>query len=516
MEFVNSKQVSLFICLLFLLMGCGKKNEEKAHKQYQIGEEFHRVRMYELAIKQYQEIIDLYPKSRFKEIAEKQIKVCEKSALIQKEFDEVLKLKKEKRYLETINGFLSFVEKHPETELVHEAIYQIGLCYEEEGDFDKVCEYLEKVAQIHPSAQLELKILKKDEERFQEGLTLMKEERYSEAQKAFSAVKKKHLEETQSKIAKIKDILKKTRKQPKMGSEEKSKYGTEKPQPAFKKDKRLSDARYIKGQDKGQNNITRYNPEKIGIGIIRGDELDDDKLLAAQMSFYLYAYNEHCAISYRPLAPQPRKRTDPFQAFVNGACYWFSCDVKRKPTISIRDINGVEDTYNINDTPAKGFDSEMTVAKFLWRFNNPTAIWDVMYKPTLSISHSGYNLQDMINELTARGYGLDWLLDEIGLRPILGTVTNFSTNKTIVSIDMNGILLDAVTVKLEVSNDYIFSTLVYSATLSGHGTSIITHTLSRKLKDGLYFWRVKVLDKNLPNLYSDIGTFEMGDQSEMD
>ncbi|MEK9149154.1 MAG: HEAT repeat domain-containing protein, partial [Candidatus Desantisbacteria bacterium] len=269
------------------------------------------------------------------------------------------------------------------------------------------------------------------------------------------------------------------------------------------------DKKPITFQAKNPNAITRYNPSKRGIGIVRGD--DKDKLLAGQMSFYLYCYNEHYALSNKLFAPQPRKRTDLFQAFVNGACYWFSCDVRKNPSISIRDINGLEDTYNINNASAKGFDSEMAVAKFLWQFDNPSAIWDTMYKPTLSISHPGYNLQDMINELEAKGYGFDSLLDGLGLRPTLGTVNTYTSNPTF-CFDLNDIFAPPIIIKIEVSEGYEFNTLIYSTPpLKFHTTSIKNHTLTKKLPDGLYFWRIKVLNSNLPNLYSDIGTFEIGE-----
>jgi hypothetical protein len=132
------------------------------------------------------------------------------------------------------------------------------------------------------------------------------------------------------------------------------------------------------------------------------DEEDPDKFLAGQMSIYMYYFNNQYYTSPRLLAPNPTVKLDFYQAFLNGACDWFSCDTRGTSTIAIRGLNGIEATYSINDSPYKGFDSEMANARFLWHFNNPYAIWEAMYAPTLSVPHSGYNLQDLINELRAK------------------------------------------------------------------------------------------------------------------
>ncbi|MEK7812360.1 MAG: hypothetical protein AAB296_01250, partial [Candidatus Desantisbacteria bacterium] len=190
---------------------------------------------------------------------------------------------------------------------------------------------------------------------------------------------------------------------------------------------------------------------------------------------------------------------------------WFSCDVRGTSTIAMRDINGIDHNLDIAHS-GKGFDSEMAVAEFLWKFDNPYAIWDAMINPTLSIPHPGYNLQDLINELKERGYGFDWLLDEIGLRPKIGTVTNTNTPNPTFYFDLNNIFSGTTTIQLDISESYDFETLTYSGTpsVSFYGTSTGSHTLTEQnLFDGYYFWRIKVLNNDLPNLYSDIGMFEI-------
>ncbi|MBU1262362.1 hypothetical protein KJ640_05370, partial [bacterium] len=192
-------------------------------------------------------------------------------------------------------------------------------------------------------------------------------------------------------------------------------------------------------------------------------------------------------------------------------CYWFSCDVRGVSSISIRDINGLEATYDITSF-AKGFDSEMANAKFLWKFGNPYVIWDALCNPTQPVLHSGLTLQDLINELRARGYDLDYLLDELGLRPILGTVTNTDTPNPFFYFDLNNIFSGTTTIRLDISEDYDFGTLTYSGTpsVSFLGTSTGSYRLMEKdLSDSIYFWRIKVLNPDLPNLYSDVGAFEI-------
>ncbi|MFH0773872.1 MAG: hypothetical protein V2A53_00030 [bacterium] len=167
---------------------------------------------------------------------------------------------------------------------------------------------------------------------------------------------------------------------------------------------------------------------------------------------------------------------------------------------------------DINGTPTKGFDSEIANAKFLWKFNNPSVVWDAMYKPTQAVPHTGYNLQDMINELRARGYDLDYLLDELGLRPILGTATN-TLNPTFY-FDLNDIFSGVASIQLDISNDYNFGTMIYSKRLPGSFSTSSPQKYTLKeinLKHGLYFWRIKVLNNDLPNLYSDVGMFGEGE-----
>ena len=57
--------------------------------------------------------------------------------------------------------------------------------------------------------------------------------------------------------------------------------------------------------------------------------------------------------------------------------------------------------------------------------------------------------------------------------------------------------------------------MTYSGTpsISFYGTSTGFYTLTEtNLSNGFYFWRIKVLNPNLPNLYSDVGVFEINPQ----
>jgi tetratricopeptide (TPR) repeat protein len=197
------------VCLLILLAGClGGKDESRAKKRYESGESFQRVGMYELAIKEYEAVIEKYPKTRWAKSAKEQIAECKRCLAVKNEFSEIMRLKDAKRYSEAKDRFLEFVKKYPDTYFEDEAIYQIGICYEEEGDFEKAIQYLEKATATNPSALLELERLKRDEENYKKGLSLMEEEKYYEARIAFSSVKKMYKKEAEEKIAEIKDILK--------------------------------------------------------------------------------------------------------------------------------------------------------------------------------------------------------------------------------------------------------------------------------------------------------------------
>ncbi|MEW6481518.1 MAG: N-acetylmuramoyl-L-alanine amidase, partial [bacterium] len=145
--------------------------------------------------------------------------------------------------------------------------------------------------------------------------------------------------------------------------------------PKFNDDRRYANSYYRVGEDWSPNTISGYDHSTWQYGIrINGakkDESDPDKFLAAQMSLYMAYYNSQYITSPRLLAPNPTIRQDPFQAFLNGACYWFSCDVRGTSTISIRDVNGIDQTLNLEASGTKGFDNELTNAAFLWKFNNP-------------------------------------------------------------------------------------------------------------------------------------------------
>ncbi|MEK9149532.1 MAG: hypothetical protein AAB267_05740 [Candidatus Desantisbacteria bacterium] len=117
--------------------------------------------------------------------------------------------------------------------------------------------------------------------------------------------------------------------------------------PNFNDDKVYANSYYYEGVDKTPNTITGYDPVnwKYGIRIngAKKDEWCPDKILAAQGSLYIDYYNEHYAFTCPLLlAPEPNKRTNPYQSLLNGACMWFSCDVRGSSSISIRDINGME------------------------------------------------------------------------------------------------------------------------------------------------------------------------------
>lgn len=201
---INKTQLLLF---LILLAGCGGNKDEEARKQYQVGEEFYRVGIYEVAIKEYERVIENYPKSKWRESASKRIEECKIAFEVKEEFDKLFKLKEKGDYSEAKERFLRFIKKYPETELAKEAIYQVGLCYEEEKDFDKAIGYFREVADTNPYARAELESLKRDEENFQKGLVLIKQKRYYEAQRVLSWVKKKNLDETKKISDNIRNIL---------------------------------------------------------------------------------------------------------------------------------------------------------------------------------------------------------------------------------------------------------------------------------------------------------------------
>jgi hypothetical protein len=135
-----------------------------------------------------------------------------------------------------------------------------------------------------------------------------------------------------------------------------------------------------------------------------------------------------------------------------------------------------------------------------------------MYKPTQSVPHSGYNLQDLINELRARGYNLNFYLGQSGLMPILGTVTNTNTPNPTFYFDLNNIFAGTTSIQLDIAEDYEFETITYTGTpsIAFYGTSTGSYTLTEaNLENGYYFWRIKVLNPSLYNLYSDVDAFEI-------
>lgn len=197
----------LFVLIFIILSGGCENHKEEVNSLYQKGEKFQKEGMYDLAIKEYESLQEKYPKNDLDRQVAQRIEECKKFLRIKGEFERIVRIKEEGRYLEAKNGFLRFIQTYPESTFVSNVKYHLAVCYENIGDFDKAIKIFEEIAEGNQEAKLELLKLKKDEENIQEANAFIKEKKYHQAQMALRRVKKKHLSEAKILIAKIDEIL---------------------------------------------------------------------------------------------------------------------------------------------------------------------------------------------------------------------------------------------------------------------------------------------------------------------
>lgn len=69
-------------------------------------------------------------------------------------FTKALQLAQDKFYIDAIHNFNKLVDEFPESDLVDDALLNIGLCYYEMNQFKQSIEILEHVIEIHPEATI--------------------------------------------------------------------------------------------------------------------------------------------------------------------------------------------------------------------------------------------------------------------------------------------------------------------------------------------------------------------------
>ncbi|MEW5768520.1 MAG: Ig-like domain-containing protein, partial [bacterium] len=202
------------------------------------------------------------------------------------------------------------------------------------------------------------------------------------------------------------------------------------------------------------------------------------------------------------LNPSPEKRTSPAQAFLNGFCYYFSAVVRESPVVNVG-----RKAYNLETLTAQGIDNELAVAAMLWAIGSPTTVLKAIYQPRQEIPEAlVYNVCDLFTELEAQGMDLTGLYIRYGLRPeIIEVMDQDTTRPTFIWSD-NGILAHPDTYTLEIATDPEFTDIVDTFPGLRETTYSLTTT---ELDNGLYYWRVRVENPNLPDLYSDFGVFEI-------
>jgi len=55
-------------------------------------------------------------------------------------------------YVDAINQYTQLIKEFPESELVDDALYNVGLCYFKMNQFEKAIEYYQKVVDEHPDS----------------------------------------------------------------------------------------------------------------------------------------------------------------------------------------------------------------------------------------------------------------------------------------------------------------------------------------------------------------------------
>ncbi|MDI6793663.1 MAG: hypothetical protein QME81_12510, partial [bacterium] len=202
------------------------------------------------------------------------------------------------------------------------------------------------------------------------------------------------------------------------------------------------------------------------------------------------------------LNPSPEERTSPAQAFLNGFCYYFSAVVRESPVVNVG-----RKAYNLETLTAQGIDNELAVAAMLRAIGSPTTVLNAIYQPRQDIPDElVYNVCDLFSELETQGMDLTGLYVSYGLRPEVIEVTDQDTTKPTFIWSDNGILANPDTYTLEIATDPEFSDIVDTFPGLRETTYSLTTT---ELDNGLYYWRVKVTNTNLPDLYSDFGVFEI-------
>jgi len=262
---------------------------------------------------------------------------------------------------------------------------------------------------------------------------------------------------------------------------------------------------------------------RILVNGIEKDEWSEDRLLASAGNLLMKRFGENYDDYKLILRPEFNRRTDVFQAWLNGFSHYYSCISRGTATIEVRDVDTqITNTYNLESlgSQTRGLDNEAAVAAALWKMKDPYHVWKAIrkYDNIITPTHKGFNVQDFWRELGTQSYismpEQIWLSS--GLMPKLKYATSTNTPNPQLFWDRNGILDDsiALTYTLEIATDSTFANLVFVKTQINDENY---HLTDINLDNGIYYWRIRVgdeyltgnLQNALPNLYSPIGSFEI-------
>jgi len=73
-----------------------------------------------------------------------------------KYFSSAIKKVKDEFYLDAINEYTQLIRECPESELVDDALYNIGLCYYQMNQFEKAIKFYQKVVDDHPDSTISI------------------------------------------------------------------------------------------------------------------------------------------------------------------------------------------------------------------------------------------------------------------------------------------------------------------------------------------------------------------------
>ncbi|MDI6736138.1 MAG: Ig-like domain-containing protein, partial [bacterium] len=288
-------------------------------------------------------------------------------------------------------------------------------------------------------------------------------------------------------------------------------------------------ASWMENLDFTPEGITCYGTNTLGkwrilVNGIKKDEWSEDKLLAGFGNLLLQRYGENYSHYNLLLRPKFNRRTDVFQAWVNGFSQYYSCLVRGTATVEIRDIDtGLTKTYNLESfgSETQGLDNEAAIAAALWKMKDPYNAWKAVgkHKAIITPAHNGYNVQDFWKELGTQSYipmpEQTWI--EHGLMPKIKYATSTNTPNPRLFWARNGILDNGIGVSwtLEVATESTFTNPVLFVKTQIAQENY--HLTDINLEDGIYYWRVRVEDEYLPGnlqnalpeLYSQRCSFEI-------